>query len=154
MNKVFLTGRLSRDPKSFDSGETRIEKFNLGVTRKTNKGEADFIDCTAFGKTADFVSKYLRKGIKISVIGSIRTSNYEKSGLRVYTSEVIVENIEFMDTKEVNLKYNPDFDSPNSSNRYSPSSNNNKYSTPKDKFTNSEGFIQIPDGIEDELPFS
>lgn len=146
-NMVILIGRLARDPKNFDSGETRIEKFSLGVSRKFNKEEADFIDCTAFGKTADFVAKYLRKGIKISLVGELRASSYlNKEGVKVYTTEVVIGEIEFAESKEANMKYHSEF----------PSSGAN-YDTrpiPKSKYENSDGFMQIPDGIEDELPFN
>ena len=142
MNKVILCGRLVRDPEvrySQGSNSMAIAKFALAVDRKFKKdGEqnADFINCTAFGKVAEVIEKYVTKGTKIIVEGRWQTGSYKnKDGATVYTNDCMVENIEFCESK--------------SSSNYSQSQSSNNNPAP-----NSDGFISIPNGIEDELPFS
>lgn len=114
-----------------------IAKFTLAVDRKFKKdGEqnADFINCTAFGKVAEVIEKYVTKGTKIIVEGRWQTGTYKnKDGATVYTNDCMVENIEFCESK--------------SSQNQSQQNNNNPA-------PNSDGFISIPDGIENELPFN
>ena len=125
MNKVLLCGRLTADPE-IRNGTVTVGTFNLAVDRKYKKdGETntDFFKCVSFGKQADFVHKYLHKGIKIIVVGRIEQDNYTKSdGTKVYGVQIIVEEVEFAESKK----------------------NDDK---PK------EEFIDIPEGIEEELPF-
>lgn len=136
MNKVVLVGRLTRDPEiryANNEKNTCTARFSLAINRKfkTNgQYEADFPNCVAMGKTAEFVEKYFHKGDMIALDGHIQTGSYtNKDGNKVYTTDVFAENVEFAQSKS---------DSGNS--------NNSKPS--------SDGFMNIPDGIEDELPFA
>lgn len=138
MNSVQLIGRLTRDPdvRYADSGST-IARFSLAVDRrfKQEGGEtADFINCIAFGKTAEFIEKYIFKGTKIALNGRIQTGNYtNKDGVKVYTTDVVVENVEFAESKNSNMGN----------------------SNPTPAFTGAgDGFMNIPDGIDEELPFN
>lgn len=134
MNKVIEIGRLVRDPDIRYSGDTTIAKYTLAVDRKYKKnGEqtADFISCVAFGKLAEFAEKYLNKGTKIAVIGRLQTGNYtNKDGQKVYTTDVVVEEQEFTESKNANNN-----------------SNEKPQSAPDD-------FMSIPDDVSDMLPFS
>ena len=136
MNKVILVGRLTRDPEiryANNEKNTCTARFSLAINRKfkTNgQYEADFPNCVAMGKTAEFVEKYFHKGDMIALDGHIQTGSYtNKDGNKVYTTDVFAENVEFAQSKS---------DSGNS--------NNSKPS--------SDGFMNIPDGIESELPFA
>ena len=135
MNKVILIGRLTRDVETRYSGETAVARYSLAVDRKFKReGEqtADFINCVAFGKSGEFAEKYLKKGIKIAVTGRIQTGSYtDKDGKKVYTTDVIVEEHEFCESKGSGTTENevPTF---------KPDAN---------------GFVSIPDGLEEELPF-
>ena len=106
MNKVTLIGRLTRDPdvRYTQSAEPKaVAKYTLAVDRRfkdaNGERQADFISCTAFGKAAEFVEKYLRKGTKIAVTGHIQTGSYEKDGVKHYTTDVIIEEQEFCESK-------------------------------------------------------
>lgn len=109
MNKVILCGRLTKDPDVRMAGETKVAKYSLAVDRKVSKGEekqADFLNCVCFGKTADFAEKYLSKGKKILVVGRIQTGSYlNKDGAKVYTTDIVVEEHEFVESK--NSSENP-----------------------------------------------
>lgn len=104
MNKVWLIGRLTKDPDvRYIQGENpkAVAKYTLAVDRRRGgENTADFIHCTAFGKSAEFVEKYLVKGTKISVLGSIQTGSYVKNDQTIYTTEVVVEDHEFVEKKE------------------------------------------------------
>lgn len=129
MNKWIGMGRLTKDPDVKHNDNKAIARFTIAVDRKykTEEQSADFIGCIAFGKTAEFIEKYGRKGTKFVVDGRIATGFYfNKDNEKVYTTDVIIENVEFAESK--------------SSGTDSPITNNN-------------GFINIPDGIEEELPF-
>jgi single-strand DNA-binding protein len=136
MNKTILMGRLARDPEiRYSAGAERkaVANFVLAVDRKYKKdGEktADFIPCTAFGKSAEFVEKYLRKGIKIALEGHLNTDSYEKDGKTIYTWNIIVESMEFAESKKSESNAEP---------QPQPSPDEN-------------GFMSIPDGMED-VPF-
>jgi single-strand DNA-binding protein len=146
MNKVILMGRLTRDPEvrySQGDASTAIARFSLAVDRRFKRdGEdqtADFINCVAFGRTAEFMERYARKGTKFVVEGRIQTGSYtNKDGQKVYTTDVVVENIEFAESKS--------------------SDNNNGGYVPADRPSPSgaagDGFMNIPDGIDEELPFN
>ena len=98
MNKAILIGRLTRDPDVRKSGETMVARYTLAVDRF--KDGADFISCVAFGKSAEFADKYLKKGTKIAVTGRIQTGSYEnREGQKVYTTDIIVETHEFVEPK-------------------------------------------------------
>ena len=145
MNKVILMGRLTRDPEIRVSVAANITtaKFTLAVDRKYKKeGEqhtADFINCTAFGKTAEFVERYLHQGTKIAVVESIQTCSYNnKDGNKVYTTDVVVEECEFAESKNAN-----------GSGPSQPASN-----MPAPAMA-SDGFMNLPLGVEDTgLPFN
>lgn len=96
MNQVNLLGRLSKDV-DYRTGNTNIARFTLAVNRKFKKDEADFINCIAFGKTADIINQYLSKGSQIAISGNIRTGSYEaQDGTRRYTTDVVVETFDFI----------------------------------------------------------
>ena len=146
MNKVILMGRLTRDPETrYSQGEnaTAITRYTLAVDRrfKNNDGQtADFISCVAFGKSGEFAEKYFRKGIKIVVEGRIQTGSYtNKEGQKVYTTDVIVENQEFAESKNSSSNGGTAAPSPVGASIPTPSV---------------DGFMNIPDAIDEELPFS
>lgn len=142
MQKFIGIGRLTKDVEvRYSQGEnsTAIARFTIAVDRKIKKeGEqnADFINCVAFGKTAEFVEKYFSKGSKIVVVGRITTGSYtNKDGQKVYTTDVTVEEVEFAESKHT--------DGGNQqTSRHAPSS------------AVGDGFMNIPDGIDEELPFN
>lgn len=151
MNKVILMGRLTRDPEvRYSQGEQplAIARYTLAVdrrqTRSNNGGDeqnADFISCVAFGRSGEFAEKYLRKGTKIAVTGRIQTGSYtNKDGVRVYTTEVVVEDHEFAESR-------------NASGNEGGYSNNGGYNRPAPSGADG-GFMNIPDGIDEELPFN
>lgn len=129
MNKVILLGRLTKDPDTRQAGETTVTRFTIAVDRryKTEGGQAaDFPNVVAFGKTAEFIQKYFYKGMKILVDGRLQTGSYEKDGVKHYTTDVIAEAVEFAESEKADT--------------------NNK--------VDADGFMEIPDGIDDELPFN
>ena len=145
MNKVVLMGRLTRDPDvRYSQGETplAIARYTLAVDRRFKRNgeqDADFINCVAFGRTAEFAEKYLRQGVKIAVTGRIQTGSYtNKEGQKVYTTDVVVEEQEFAESKAASAS--------NSGYQASPS--------PSPSADIGDGFMNIPDGIDEELPFS
>lgn len=136
MNKVVLMGRLVRDPEvRYSQGEKSlaVARYTLAVARKyKNNGqeESDFIGCVSFGKTAEFAEKYLHKGTKIIISGRIQTGSYtNKEGKKVYTTDVVVEETEFAESKAA-------------------------YARPEPSQAAGDGFMNIPDGIDEELPFN
>lgn len=137
MNKVILIGRCTRDPEvRYSQGEnaTAVARYTLAVDRQFKRDgdqSADFINCIAFGKRGEFAEKYLRKGTKIAVVGRIQTESYtNKDGNKVYTTDVVVDEHEFVESKA--------------------SQQNGGDSAP----VSSDGFTSIPDGIDEELPFT
>ncbi len=99
MNKVVLTGRLTKDPDVRGDEGNKVARYTLAVDRRKDD-KADFIPCVAFKAGADFAEKYLTKGKKIAVVGRIQTGSYEKNGQKVYTTDVVVEDQEFCEKKE------------------------------------------------------
>ena len=100
MNKVILMGRLTRDAELRGEGEKRVARFSLAVDRRFKKDETDFINCVAFGKSADFCEKYTKKGTKLIVTGRIQTGSYtNKDGQKVYTTDIVCEDLEFAESK-------------------------------------------------------
>ena len=104
MNKVILMGRLTRDPEvRYTGGESSaVARYTLAVDRRFKKeggDTADFIQCVAFGKSGEFAEKYFKKGTKVVVEGRIQTGSYEKDGQRIYTTDVVVEQQEFAESK-------------------------------------------------------
>ena len=148
MNRVILMGRLTRDPEvrySQGATSTAIARYTLAVDRRFKKeGEAtaDFISCVAFGKGGEFAEKYLRQGTKIVVTGRIQTGSYtNREGQKVYTTEVVVEDQEFAESKAA-------------SQNNSQTSAGNRQQPPPPMPTDKDEFMQIPDGIDEELPFN
>ena len=146
MNKAILMGRLTRDPEvrySQTDSNMAIAKFSLAVDRRFKKqGDevtADFFNCTAFGKQGEFVEKYLKKGTKIVVTGRIQNDNYtNKEGQKVYSVQIMVEEIEFAESK-----------ASSQSNTGSDGGAQSQIGAP-----DADGFMNIPDGIGSELPFN
>ena len=102
MNKVILMGRLTKDPVVSQSGNTTIARYTLAANRQSKDDSADFISCVGFNKTAEFIKKYLQKGMQMLIIGSIRTGSYKnKEGQTIYTTDVVVNEHYFCGTKEV-----------------------------------------------------
>lgn len=99
MNRVTLTGRLTKDPDVRQSNETQIARFSLAVDRRGKRDETDFISCVAFNKTAELIGKYVHKGSRVGVEGRLQTGSYVKDGVKVYTTDVVLDNIEFLDSK-------------------------------------------------------
>ncbi len=152
MNQVVLMGRLTRDPDvRYSAGEnsTAVARYTLAVDRRFKRdGEqtADFISCVAFGKSAEFAEKYFHQGIKIVVSGRIQTGSYtNKEGNRVYTTDVIVDNQEFAESRaasEANRTPAPTDPAGYAPAAEAPESNAGA------------GFMNIPEGIDEELPFT
>ena len=147
MNKVILMGRLTRDPEIRYSqqgdNQMAIARYTLAVDRRFNRNNdqsADFISCVAFGRSAEFAEKYLKQGTKIVATGRIQTGSYtNKDGNKVYTTDVVVEDQEFAESKNA-------------------SGNDGGYQTmcrpePASAGPVNDGFMSIPEGIEDDLPF-
>lgn len=141
MNKVILMGRLTRDPEiRYSQGDNSIAiaRFTLAVDRRYHKdGEptADFISCVSFGRLAEHAEKYYRQGTKIVISGRIQTGSYtNKDGVKVYTTQVYVEEQEFAESKS--------------------SGSGNQAQTPSPSPDTGDGFMNIPDGIDEELPFT
>lgn len=139
MNSVNLTGRLTRDPDiRYTDGGTSIARFSVAVDRKfaqENGPKADFPNCIAFGKTAEFIEKWFSKGMKIEVTGRIQTGSYKnQDGNTVYTTDVVAEQVGFAESRASNSANN--------------SSTRGGNPAPGD-----DGFMDIPADIEDEMPF-
>ena len=141
MNKVILMGRLTRDAQTRYTEGTEsmaISRFTLAVDRRTQRDQegqsADFISCVAFGKTGQFFEKYGQKGTKFAVEGRIQTGSYtNREGHKVYTTEVVIETAEFAESK---------------------AAAGENQQRPQPAPDNGDGFMNIPDGIDDELPFT
>lgn len=135
MNKWAGIGRLFKDVETRYSGEMAISRYGLAVDRRIKReGEpdADFINCVAFGKQGEFAEKYLRKGMKIAVTGRIQTGSYtNKDGQKVYTTDIVVEEHDFCESKAQEAQ-----------------------SRPEPSTSSGDGFMNIPDGIDEELPFN
>ena len=153
MNKVILMGRLTRDPEvRYSAGENAlaIARYTLAVDRRFRRdGEAsaDFISCVVFGRGAEFAEKYFHQGIRIVVSGRIQTGSYtNREGQKVYTTEVVVEEQEFAESKAASDNYvasHPQQSvAPSAPSMLSPSA------------ASADGFMNIPDGIDEELPFN
>ncbi len=146
MNKVILMGRLTRDPEirySQAEQSMAVARYTLAVDRRFRRDgdqqTADFINCVAFGRQGEFAEKYLRKGMKIAVTGRIQTGSYtNREGQKVYTTDVVVDDHEFAESKAA--------------------SENSGGFVPMDRpspgAAAGDGFMNIPDGIDEELPFN
>ena len=153
MNKVILMGRLTRDPEvRYSQGDSSmaIARYTLAVDRRfrrNNDGDqtADFIGCVAFGRSAEFAEKYFRQGLKVVVTGRIQTGSYtNKDGQKVYTTDVVVEDQEFAESKAASDAnaghYQASAPAPGPA--------------PAPMSDAGDGFMNIPDGIDEELPFN
>lgn len=134
MNKVALIGRLTRDPEIRHNQDKLVGHFTLAVDRRYKRDgaeqTADFITCVAFGKTAEFLEKYVHKGTKLAVCGRIQTGSYtNKDGNKVYTTDVVVEECEFAESK---------------------ASSQQQQQKPQE---DENGFMNVPEGTDDEFPF-
>ena len=137
MNRVIISGRLTRDPEvrytDGANGQTAIARYTIAVDRRGQDAGADFITCVAFGKSAEFAEKYLKKGTKMIICGRIQTGSYTKQdGTKVYTTDVIVEEQEFAESK-------------------APGGNASEQKKPVEDVN---GFMQIDDLSTDELPWN
>lgn len=153
MNKVILMGRLTRDPDiRYSAGEssTAVARYTLAVDRRFKRdGEptADFISCVAFGRSAEFAEKYFRQGIKIAVTGRIQTGSYtNRDGVKVYTTDIVVEDQEFAESKNASPDGGSAFGGGNYGSAPAPA--------PSSAPASADGFMNIPDGIDEELPFN
>ena len=142
MNKVILLGRLTKDPEiRYTQGDEPmcVARYTLAVDRRFRRQNddqtADFIRCVAFGKGGEFAEKYLHQGTKIVVSGRIQTGSYTKNdGTRVYTTDVVIEEQDFAESKAAGQQ-------------------SSDQTPPPSPDTDPDGFMSIPDGIDDELPF-
>ena len=140
MNKVIFMGRLTRDPEvRYGNNGNAVAGFSLAVDRRFKRDgqpTADFFNCSAFGKTAEFCEKYLHKGSKVVLDGEIQNDNYEdKNGVKHYSVQIIVNQIEFAESK-------------------SSQANSNDTAEPEANKPADDGFMNIPDGVDEELPFA
>ena len=146
MNKVILMGRLTRDPDiRYTQGNEpmAIARYTLAVDRKVkkeNEANTDFISCVAFGKNAEFAERYLKQGTKIVLEGHIQTGSYtNKDGQKVYTTDVVVESTEFAESKSSGSSSEETSGRPRPENTYGSAA---------------DGFMNIPDGVDEGLPFN
>ena len=149
MNKVILMGRLTRDPevrytqRNSSQDSMAVARYTLAVDRRVRKdGEAtaDFIGCVVFGKAAEFAEKYFRQGMKIVITGRIQTGSYtNREGQKVYTTDVVVEDQEFAESKAAGNAQS--------------GTGNNQSGSRQAQPVGEDGFMNIPDGIDEELPF-
>lgn len=140
MNKVILIGRFTRDPEvRYTQGGSSVANFTLAVDRRFKQeggDSADFIRCVSFGKTAEFIEKYFRKGMKIGVCGRIQTGNYTNNeGQKVYTTDVVVEEAYFVESKNAQVGQTIQQPEPSLSDI-------------------NDGFAPVPDSIDEDLPFN
>lgn len=140
MNKVIFMGRLTRDPEvrySQGANSMAVARFSLAVPRRIKREgepEADFFNCTAFGKQAEFIERYMRKAAKVVASGRIENDNYtNKEGQMVYAVKVIIEDIEFAESK---------------------AAGGNQGNSGYNGMGPGDGFMNIPDGLDEELPFN
>ena len=156
MNKVILMGRLTRDPEvRYSAGDNSmaIARYTLAVDRRFRRdgdsgSSADFIGCVAFGRSAEFAEKYLRQGTKIVITGRIQTGSYtNRDGQKVYTTDVVVEDQEFAESKSASSEGG-------SMMRQAPSPSHAAPMPSPASASSGDGFMNILDGIDEELPFN
>ena len=149
MNKAILIGRLTRDPEvRYSQGEnsTAVARFTLAVDRRFKRAgetqDADFISCVAFGKQAEFLERYFKQGMKMVLSGRIQTGSYtNKDGIKVYTTDVVADEVEFAESKAA-------------SGDSGAQSGFHREFKPEPSSAMGDGFMNIPDGIDEELPFN
>lgn len=128
MNLVVLVGRLTADPEVRHNNDKAVARFSLAVNRRFKRNgdaDTDFFNCVAFGKTAEFMEKYFHKGMKAVITGELRNNHYEKDGVKHYSEQVVINTIEFAESKSTSIPP-----------------------------TDNDGFMNIPDDIDEELPFN
>lgn len=160
MNKVWLMGRLTRDPEVRYGGsdnQMAIARFSIAVDRKRRSGEnaeADFFNCTAFGKLGEFIERYLKKGTKISLTGRIQNDNYtNRDGQKVFSVQIIAEEIEFAESKASSESSAPARSAQPAQPDAQPEEPEKGFMAEPEAPANSD-FVSVPDGVEDEgLPF-
>lgn len=159
MNKVILMGRLTRDPEiRYSQGERQmaVARYSLAVNRtfkREGDPDADFINCVAFGRQAEFAEKYFHKGIRIVITGRIQTGSYtNRDGIKVYTTDIVVEEQEFAESKAASERNSGEF-AGNCGGNYGGNSYQQS-GRPMPSQAPADGFMNIPDGIDEELPFS
>lgn len=144
MNKVILVGRLTRDPEIRSTANSIMASFSVAVDRRFKQDgqpDADFPRVIAWGKTAEFIEKYFHKGMKIAIEGRIQTGSYQnQSGQTIYTTDVIAEAVEFVESKNASQN-----------NGGGGSTQNTPQTAPQ---TADDGWMNIPDGVDEELPFN
>ncbi len=177
MNKVILMGRLTRDPDvRYTQGDNTmcVARYTLAVDRRFNRRDnndgnnADFISCVAFGKSGEFAERYLHKGTKIAVSGRLQTGSYtNKDGQRVFTTDVVIEDQEFAESRNAQAA-NGGFSGGNSSygggngsgnygggnNSYGGGNSSSGSGSRQPDAASVDGFMNIPEGIDEELPFT
>ena len=138
MNKVFMAGRLTKDPEVKHKDDMTIATFFLAVDKQWKKGEADFFNCVAFRKTADFVEKYFKKGMLVLVFGRLENSEYQnKNGDKVRYTQVVVEEVQFGESKKASAD------------------NADTHAEPQAAPSDDDGFMRVPDNVSDAgLPFN
>ena len=153
INKVTLLGRLTKDPViTFTQGEksTCVARYTLAVTRKYNKDEADFISCVSFGKLAEIINQYVKKGDQICVAGRIQTGSYNnREGQKVYTTDIVVEDMGMCGSKAEKAQKGQE--APQRQEQ-EPAYEQQSF-LPNAPTTDDDGFMRIPEGIEEQLPF-
>lgn len=146
MNKVILIGRLTRDPEIRTTANSTMASFSVAVDRRfkqEGQPDADFPRVIAWGKTAEFIEKYFHKGMKIGIEGRIQTGSYQnQNGQTIYTTDVIADAVEFVESKNA---------SQGGSNTNSGGGNTQSAPAPA---TTDDGWMNIPEGTEEELPFA
>ena len=164
MNKVVLMGRLTRNPDiRYSQGEraTCVARYTLAVNRRFKRDgepDADFINCVAFGRQGEFAEKYLKQGTKIVISGRIQTGSYtNREGVRVYTTDIVVEEQDFAESKASAANYSGGYPADNGF-QSAPMAEPQAPARPNPANANggqaeSDGFMTIPEGIEEELPF-
>ena len=161
MNKVVLVGRLTRDPEvrySQGNNATAVARYTVAVDRRFKRdGEptADFIPCVIFGRSAEFAEKYFHQGMRVSISGRIQTGSYtNKDGQKVYTTDVVVEEQDFAESKAAASSYTGGYQQQGGyANAPEPQVAPAPTSRPAPSEAVSDGFMTIPEGIEEELPF-
>lgn len=163
MNKAILMGRLTRDPEiRYTQGDNPmcIARYTLAVDRRFNRNNddgpnADFIPCICFGKSAEFVEKYLLKGTKMAVTGRIQTGSYtNRDGVKVYTTEVVIEEQEFAESKNAQSAGCGVSSGNTGADRRETGSKSGRQQASSKSDDPMDGFMNIPDGIDEELPFA
>ena len=158
MNVVVLMGRLVRDPEvRYSAGQnaTAVARFRIAVDRRFKRDgqqDADFFTCVAFGRQGEFIEKYLHQGSKVVIQGRIQNDNYtDKDGRMVYGQQIIVENVEFAESKAAAAQSQGSYRAPADPAATAAAAAASHSAAPD---TSADGFMNIPDGIDEELPFN